>query len=219
MHARKILPLVILITCVIAFSLTKATWNINYWPTDTEDYYIEAARKLPTLKFISQMHQGIDDVRVRWLHGKEGFILQGSLMQILLQDFVSLRPFILTCIISVCGSGILIFLIARSLWGAAVAGICFVFFMSSFWPYIYILFAKHQPFGLFLFLLSVFLLQLTQLNRFAWIFYFFSGFALVFAWYSSTVGITYTPYYLAALFYQPIHLSNSHPNQPQRFLN
>ena len=192
---------VIVFSCLLGFSLALATWHINFWPSDTETYFIEPALKLHSLNHISQIHESFDEERVRWLHGKEMFILSASFMQSVMNDFESLRPFILVCILSVCFSGILIFLIAQRYWGAGIGLLAFGIFSSSFWPYIYILFAKHQPLGLFFFLLALLLLQQADPSRKGKTFLFLSGAALATALYSSSVSTLYLPYYLAGFLY------------------
>lgn len=185
----------------IAVGLTLATWNINFWPTDTEVYYLDAARQLPQLKFVSQMHASLDEERVRWLHGKEGFVVAAAIAQQIMGDTQTLRPFILVDVIAVFLSSILVFLILRFYWGEIAATIGYFFFTTSFWPYVYILFAKHQPLGLCLFLLSVFCLNKASGNKWGRLYYLASGLSLGFALFTSTVSTLYLLYYIAAFLY------------------
>ena len=175
---------------------------MNFWPSDERSYYYDAAIQVPHLKHISEIHKSLDTDRVKWLHGKEMFILSCSIMQGLMNDYDSLRPLTLVCVISICLSAMLLFFIARFYWGPTVALACYVIFVTSFWPYSYILFVKHQPLGLFYFLFSLFLMQSVLTTRLRKILYLFSGFFLCSAIHASTVATLYLPFYLAAFLYQ-----------------
>ncbi|MFA5088219.1 MAG: hypothetical protein WC552_04215 [Candidatus Omnitrophota bacterium] len=200
-NAPPIIILVVLCTLIIGLSLGAATWDINFWPTDTEVYYFDAALQVPHLKYISQLHQSFDQERVRWLHGKEMFILSASVFQRLLKDSQTIRPFLLVCLLSLSFSSILIYLIARNYWGCRVGLICYFCFVTSFWPYIYFLFARHQPLGLFFFLLAFYLLQVSGKNFWGRLSGVFSGACLCFSLYSSSISALYLPYYGAGYFF------------------
>ena len=194
--------LVIVVGGILIASLTIATWHINFWPTDAEDFYIDAAKNFPALKFISQMHESMDQAKIKWLHGKEIFIVCSSFFQRIFHDEKTLRPLIFVCILSIGFSSILIFFLARGFWGEAVGWACFLVFTTSFWPYLYILFVKHHPLGLFFFLLALYFLCYPPLNKWRQgIFSFFSGVCLCLSIYSSTVSVLYIPYYLAGFLY------------------
>lgn len=193
--------LVTAISFIIAVALTVALWDITYWPTDAEDYYLTAAQKIAHSRFISDIHKSIDAEKVRWAHGKEIFFLFISFAQRLLNDSTSLRPVILVCVLSVFLSSVLIYFIAARYWGEKIALICWSLFATSAWPYMYILMAKHQPAGLLFFLAAVFLLFFagrTPRKRF---FFFGSGISLGLALFSSTVSGLYFPYYIAAFLH------------------
>lgn len=198
----KILPLfVVLISILIGICLTLATWRINFWPTDAEDFYISTAARLPQLKYLSQMHRFVDDVRKRWLHGKEMFFVLSSVFQDIFEDYTGLRPLIFVCILATCFSAILVYFVARAYWGNRVGLICFLIFATSFWPYVYILFVRHQSLGMFYFLLALFFLSLGHFKRIGPICYLFSGFSLCLSIYSSTIASLYIPYYGAGFLF------------------
>lgn len=190
---------VILFAVFMAVCLGFAIWDINPWPTDAEAYYMPAALRLPHLQFISELHPTFDIEKVRWLHGKEFYIAGISIFQHLLNDFDSLRPLMLLGLVSVALSAIFIFFLARRFWGEKIALFCYFAFVFSFWPYLYILFAKHQTLGLMLFLLAcAFLLNLSQTkSRFFWL--FMSGLSLGLSLFASTVSSLYLPFYAALL--------------------
>jgi len=121
------------------FGLLVSTWNIQFWPTDAEVYYLPAARELPSLKYLSQIHQSLDEERIKWLHGKEIHVLAISVFQRLLHDTETLRPFMLVGIVSIFLSSVLVFAIARRLWGHLTGLLVWFLFVTSFWPYLYIL--------------------------------------------------------------------------------
>jgi len=200
----KIFLIVLVFSALIVFGLIAGAWDINFWPTDIRDYYLDATWELPNLKYISQIHESLDATRVRFLHGKEGMILLATLFQKVLHDYGSLRPFLLITILSFGLSSILIFLIARSYWGNKVGLFCYGVFVTSLWPYIYIIFIKHQPLGLVFFLLALFFLQMTHLKSFGWLCSILSGACLCFGFYSSTISVLYLPYYFAG-FLHSIH--------------
>ena len=93
---KNTLSLVGVMGVLVIASLVIATWRINFWPTDAEDFYIDAAKSLPTLKYISQVHESMDQVKIKWLHGKEICIIYASLF---LRQ-VSSRTFIF-CLLSI----------------------------------------------------------------------------------------------------------------------
>ncbi len=198
---KKSTLFVLLFSLLLSVLLTISAWDINFWPTDTKAYYFDAAVNLPNYDYLSQMHDSLDAERIKWLHGKEIFVLSASIMQRVINDIETLRPFILVCIFSVFFSSILVFLIARSFWGKSVGLLCFVFFVTSFWPYLYVLFAKHQPLGLFFFLFAFYLVQ----NRFSgvirYFFVFLSGLCMCLSFFSSTVSALYFPYYFIGYFW------------------
>jgi hypothetical protein len=190
------------ISGLIAVGLLVSTWNIQFWPTDAEVYYLPAARELPSLKYLSQINQSLDEERIKWLHGKEIHILAISVFQRLLHDTETLRPFMLVGTVSIFFSSILLFVIARRMWGEWTGLLVWFLFATSFWPYLYVLFAKHQTQGLAFFLLSVFLL----VRRSHVLFALAAGAAFAASLYSSTVSALYFPYVLAAFCYGRKHL-------------
>ncbi len=192
---------VILFSFLIAVCLGAAVWNMNPWPTDAETYYLPAALRIPHIQYLSEIHVTEGMEKVRWLHGKEFYVVGISFFQFMLNDFESLRPFMLLGLAAIAISSILIFYIARRLWGEWIALGCYFAFALNFWPYIYILFAKHQILGLMLFLLSVvFLLNSAKLRFWpAWV--LLSGLSLGASFFSSTVSSLYVFYYFAVFFF------------------
>ncbi len=190
------------LTVIVASALTVATWDINYWPTDTEDSYLGLAEKLSTLKYISQMHEVVDQEKVRWLHGKEMFIVAIAFFQRMFDDYKTLRPPVVMCIAAIGLSSIFVFLIARRYWGKGIGFLCFTIFITSFWPYVYILFAKHQPAGLFFFLLSLWILCLFKKQSLGQgVILAMSSACLCLSFYSSPASALYIPYYIAGFCY------------------
>ena len=115
---------VILSSLLIAAAIGGATWDMNFWPSDEKAFYYDAAIRLPHLKYLSQIHETVDKEKIRWLHGKEIMIFCISWMQRLMNDFDSIRPFIMVGIIAIFFSSILIYLIARRYWGTRIALFC-----------------------------------------------------------------------------------------------
>ncbi len=191
---------VIILSILIAVILGFAIWDINPWPTDAEVYYMPAALRIPYSHYLSDIHTTEGLVNIRWLHGKELYVAAISLFQFLLNDFESLRPLMLIGLISIALSAIFIFYISRRFWGEWVALFCYLSFVFCLWPYVYILFAKHQTLGLMFFLAAVALLFNFTKTRFRFAWPFLSGLTLGLAFYSSTVSILYMPFYAAAFF-------------------
>jgi len=207
--SRYLIGLSFLITLVLGI----AVWDINFWPTDARVYYFDAAIRLPHLEYLSQIHEAVDIEieRIYWLHGKEIFILCASMMQWFLNDFETLRPFILVCLMAVGLSSILIYFIARSYWGRGVGLISYFAFTASAWPYIYILFAKHQPLGLMFFLISVVLLQNSGRVKWGGVLWVLTGICLGLSFFSSTTSSLYFPYFFAAFLHFHIKESQESP--------
>ncbi len=201
---------VFLLSLLMAVSLGAAVWDINPWPTDAEVYYMPAAFRVPHIHYLSEIHVTEGMERVRWLHGKEFYVAAISLFQFMLNDFESLRPLMLIGLIAIAVSSILIFYIARRLWGDWIALACYFAFALSLWPYIYILFAKHQTLGLMFFLLAVVCLLNCAKSRFRSLWFLLSGLMLGLAFFSSTVTSLYLPYY-AAGFWGVLFLAKDRP--------
>ncbi|MCB9772027.1 MAG: hypothetical protein H6754_05705 [Candidatus Omnitrophica bacterium] len=191
---------VILLSFLIAVGLGIAIWGINPWPTDAEVYYMPAALRIPYVHYLSEIHitEGIENVR--WLHGKELYVVAISVFQFLLNDFESIRPLMMLGLVAIAVSSILVFYISRKFWGDWIALFCYLTFVFCMWPYIYILFAKHQTLGLMFFLASVMILLKAPQTRWRAIWVFFSGLTFGLAFFSSTVSSLYVPYYAAGLF-------------------
>ncbi len=196
------LMIIAVISFLIVILIGMASWDINFWPTDTKVYLFDVAVRLPSFRYVSEMHSLLDQDKVRWLHGKEMFILFASWMQRLIHDTRTLRPFLLLDLISTALSAVLVFLITSRYWGRLIGWVSFSLFAFSFWPYLYILFAKHQPLGLFLSLAAVYLTQRAGTpGQKPWpfaLFCFLSGLALGGALFSSTVSALYIPLWVAA---------------------
>ena len=193
---------VIIISFAISLALAVSAWNINYWPTDAEDYYLDAARQLAHARFVSEIHQGIDAEKVRWAHGKEFFFVLISIFQRLVNDFQSLRPVILVGVISIFFAAVFLYLIARQYWGEQNALLCWFLFAAGAWPYMYVLMAKHQPTGLALFLGAVLTLFPAERKGRKCFFFFLSGVLFGTALFTSTVSSLYLLYYIGAFGYQ-----------------
>ena len=192
---------VILCSLLSAVALGIALWNINPWPTDAEVYYMPAAWRIPSLHFLSEIHSGFDMENVRWLHGKEFYVAAIALFEFFLNDFETLRPLMVLGIVAIMVSGILIFYIARRFWDERIALFCYLAFAFCVWPYVYILFAKHQTLGLMFFLASIAVLFNMNKTRFRFVWPFLSGVSLGLSCFASTVSSLYVPYYGAAFLY------------------
>ncbi len=191
---------VLLTTTAAAVILLFLTWDIQFWPTDAKAYYFDAAVRLPHLAHLSRIHTIVDAEKVRWLHGKEIYVLLVSLAQRALHDTSTLRPFMVVGILATAVSSWLVYLLGRRWWGTLGGGVAYGIFAGSVWPYIYILFAKHQPVGLMFFLLAVWFIRPTGRDRL--VSAVLSGAAMAAALFSSTVAPLYIPFYLAALGYE-----------------
>jgi len=202
--SRNLLIPVILTSFLISIALAVSTWDINFWPTDARVYYFDATVELPKLQHLSQVHEIMDAQNVRWLHGKEILILCASHLQRLLNDTTTLRPFILLGIISFFFSSVLIYLIASRWWGAVPALICYCAWVTSFWPYVYILFAKHQPLGAAFFLMAVFIAQRAGQRPINMLMYLLSGVCVGLSLFSSPAASLYLPFFAAVFFYGQI---------------
>jgi len=199
--SRHILAFVILLSLLISIALAVSTWDINFWPTDVWDYYLDAAVSLPRLQHLSQIHEALDAQNVRWLHGKEILILFVSTLQRIMGDTQTLRPFVLLSIVSFFLISVLIYVIISRWWGRVPGLVCYMGWMSSFWPYVYILFAKHHLPGMMFFLLAVFSAQRSRSGPVGHFLYFLSGLYLGMSLFSSPVASLYLPFFAAVFFW------------------
>jgi hypothetical protein len=183
---------------LLAVSLSIACWNINPWPSDAEVYYMPAAKELPKLSHLSDIHQSLDEERIKWLHGKEYHVAAIAFFQkVMGNNTTSLRPLLLLGIVCIFISSLLIFSIARRLFGEKPAFVVWFLFATSFWPYLYILFTKHQTQGLMFFVLALWLV----LKGRQWFWFWLGGLCMAVSIFSSTVSTLYVPFIAAALIY------------------
>src|SRR3989338_1960658 len=215
---RNIFFITLVLSFAVAVLLLAATWDIQFWPTDAEVYYLEAAVKIPFVKYISQIHEGIDEARVKWLHGKEMLILNISIAQRLLKDFETLRPAILICILALGLSAALVFLLIRKYWGSRIGFLCFFLFLTSFWPYVYVLMVKHQPVGLCYFLLALFFMCCAEKVAKKELCYFVSGFFLCSSFFASTIAALYLSFFVTAAVYELYRLKRREKPSRKNFI-
>ena len=192
---------VIFISILVAVTLACVTRHMTCIPTDAQSLYLPAAQKIPTLAYLSQLYTTPEIPNAFFLHGKEIAILHFSLMQRLLNDFQSLWPLTLVCVAAFCLSAICVFFIARAYWGQAVALVTYLVFVTSYWPYVYVLMVRHQVLGLAYFLLAIFFVQKAGQQQRGLFFYGCSAFCLGETVFSSTVAVALFPLYIAAVAY------------------
>ena len=193
---------VITSTVLIMLGLGAATWELNFVGSDEENLYLPATHQIAHVNYISELTHSFAFDNPQLLHGKEVSIWFFSLMQRLLHDTQSLRPLLLTVIAAWALSAVLVFLTAAFYWGQRAGLICYVIFISSFWPYVYVLLVKHQPVGLCLFLAAVFVVQKSGAKRAGMVSFAASGILMAAALHASTVATLYLPLYFAAVYYQ-----------------
>jgi hypothetical protein len=194
--------LVIAAAMLMAVCLSLTLRDLNFVGSDEENLYLPAAWAVPFVNYPSELAHSLTFDNPFLVHGKEMTIWDFSLMQRLLHDQRSLWPMLLTVIIAWGLSAILVFEVSGSYWGQAVGLGCFVAFVTSFWPLVYVLLVKHQPFGLLYFLASLFVLQRAKAAKEGVIWFFLSGLLMAVSLYASTVSVLYLPFYATALFWQ-----------------
>ena len=196
---EKIFILVFVVSLFIGLGLAKSCWNMNFWPSDAEVYYMPAAKDLFHHQYLSQMHQGLDEERIKWLHGKEMHVLAIAILQQWMHDTQTLRPLVLLGCFAVFFSSLLIYLIIRKLWGKVSSVVVWFLFTTSFWPYLYVLFTKHQTQGLMLFLFAI-MCMVYATGSFL---YLMAGICMGMSIFSSTVSMLYMPLVAAAFLLEP----------------
>lgn len=184
----------------IALTLAWAARDLNFVSSDEENLYFPAARHLRFVHYPSQLCHAHTFDNPQLLHGKEVSIWHFSLMQRLLNDFDSLRPLLWTVIIAWTLSAIFVFKVSAFYWGETAGLACFALFVSSFWPYVYVLLVKHQPIGLCYFLAAVLALQRSGRSGPGRWWGLVSGGLMAAALHASTVVPLYLPLYLVAVF-------------------
>ncbi len=182
----------------LAVLLIAVLWDMNFFPSDADAYYIPATWRVPVIQYPAQLNDGFDVSYHTWLHGKEAMIMLAFFIQNTLKDYQTLRPFIILFVIAFFFSAILLFAIAKTYWDRRSALACYILYISCLWPYIYLLFPKHQPLGVFFFLLATWLLTVSR-EKWPLLAYFLSGVFSCTMLYSSTVSFSYLPFYLVAL--------------------
>ncbi len=194
--------LVVVTAVVLTLCMAQALRGLNFVGSDEENLYLPAALQMPYVTYPSQLCHSFAIHNAFLVHGKEAAIWHFSLWQRWLQDYTSLRPLLLTVITAWALCAVLIFEITAFYWGPWPGLICFGAFVTSFWPYVYVLLVKHQLIGLFYFLAAVFCLRISHIIKGAAHLglYALSGIFMGMSLYGSTVSMLYIPFYLAALF-------------------
>ncbi|MFA5059473.1 MAG: glycosyltransferase family 39 protein [Candidatus Omnitrophota bacterium] len=199
---KHYLRFIVLVVVLIAIALSIATYHINYWPTDSENPYLPAARKLFELPYISQIHDLFSFSSFKLtMRAKETLILGIAIMQKLLNDYDSLYPNVLLLILAVAISSLLIYFIIKEFFDEHAGLFACTLFTASFWPYLYILQGAHPPLVLMNFLAAVFFIQRSEKYKGA---YFLSGIFLGLMFFSSPTSSVYFPYCLAVFIYYAI---------------
>lgn len=200
--ARNGPKLVFFIIALVAGALVFATRDMNFAGSDEEMLYLPATKQIASVNYLSELAHSFAFDNPILIHGKEIAIWHFSQMQRLLGDFDSIRPLLWTVILAWALSAWLIFAIAEFYWGTRAGWICFFFFVSSFWPYVYVLLVKHQPVGLFYFLAALRMLQQTYHSQKSLAWAAGSGALMAASLYASTVSVLYLPLYGGALWHQ-----------------
>ncbi len=196
----KTLRVLLLINLAIGIYLACTTIYINFWPSDSHNPYIPTAARLFQLHFLSQMHQLPTEGQLKIvMHGKEALILAIALMQKILGDTESLYPNTLVLILAIQTSTILFYFIFEKYFGAAIAVVGALLFMTSFSSYMYMLLGAHPPLAMMNFLWAVVFIQNTHLSI---IYSLLSGIFLGLMFFSSPTASLYLPYYLGFVIYE-----------------
>jgi hypothetical protein len=193
--------LVVVLTTAASLFLIFQTQDIKCWPSDSCLSYVPTAAKLSWFTFPSQMHQLPQD-RLSQLnmHGKEILIIGIAFFQWLLQDKSSLFPNILLLILSFQISALLLFLIFQHYFDEITGFVVFIIYLTSFWPYLYIVLGAHQPLVLANFLISLILLQQGR-GRPLW--NFMAGSACGIMLFSSPTAFLFIPYFFVPAILLP----------------
>jgi hypothetical protein len=201
------------IVMILSFTITSwlaiDTRYINFWPTDSYFFYLPAAKQLFDLTYISDLHHLNSDKALGSvvMHGKEALILGIAIFQKILKDTESLYPNILLLICAFEGCALLIFLIFRKLFNVSISFLIFFLFITSFWPYMYILQGAHQPLALLFFLIAFYSMQCYWQHR---LFPFLAGTSLGLMLFASPTAILYLGYFpILYLFLQDYKCSVS----------
>jgi len=200
MKSKNITLAVLAVVLVISVGLAIGTYYINYWPGDSHKPYVPTASQLFELDHFSQMHEnhtwGLSRLNMR---GKEALILGIAVMQKILQDTKSLYPNILLLIIAHAVSSFLVYWIMTRAFDQKTGLLTFALFVTSAWPYMYIILGAHQPLVLMFFLLSCFCLQNILKNP---MFSLGFGVSLGMMLFSSPTAVIYLPYLLFFILYE-----------------
>jgi hypothetical protein len=183
----------------LALALALSLRAMTCIPTDAGSLYLPAAARLLPGHFLSEMHQGPDLPARLFLYGKEISILHFSQMQRVLHDTTGLWPLTLVCIIAFILSSIVLFWVARGYWGNTIGMIVYGIFMTSFWPYMYVLMVKHQPTGFLYFLLSIYSVQRAGVNVKGYGWFLAAAFFLGLSFFSTTIAPMFVLFYAAAV--------------------
>lgn len=183
---------IIVLLAMTAFWIIK-TYRINCWPDDSCITYIPAASKLFQLRHLSEMHAlPKDELSKLNMHGKETLILAIAVFQRLLKDTGSPFPNILVLILAFHISAFLLYVLIKKLCDVPSAFFALFVFVTSFWPYQYILLGAHQPLVLMNFLFTAFFWTMPGSRKF--ISCLVSGIFFGLMLFSSPTALMYVPY-------------------------
>ena len=193
---------VVLCSLSVAACLAVATKDMTCIPTDAEALYLPAARSIIHQPYIASLHRLNEKSAL--LYGKEVLIAHCAFAQRMLNDVETMRPLTLVCITAFFLSSVLIFFIARRYWGMLAGLLVYGLFLTSFWPYVYVLMIKHQPLGLCYFVLAVFFVQRSGRGVAGFLMVVLSSLCMSASLLSSTNSAVLVPFYATAFFYNGI---------------
>lgn len=191
-------------TCIVAIVsgviLARKTQGITFHGSNSDnEKQVRAASLAGQWRWPSDMHKyGNGKTRT-----KDVFVLGLVILKRLFGSRTGGDPTVLLCIITNSMSAVLVFLVAKTYWDIATGLLVFALFITSFWPYLVVLFGGHICVAQMFFLVSVYLMQLAEL-RF-WpsdsVLYFVSGLAIGLMMFSSASSRKYLPLLGGAFFY------------------
>jgi hypothetical protein len=191
-------------TCIVAVIsgviLSRKTQGITFIGANSDnEKQARAASFIGQWRWPSDMHKyGGGKTRT-----KDVFVLGLVVLRRLLGDNAGGDPTVRLCILVNSISAVLIFLVAKTYWDIATGLLVFALFITSFWPYLVVLFGGHICVAQMFFLASVYLMQLAELRL--WpsdlVSYFVSGLAIGLMMFSSASSRKYLPLLGGAFFY------------------
>ena len=199
------LYLILAVSAGVGLGFSFLTRGIFYHTPNTDNEIMTySAAQSGKWRWLSDMHRyGMKT------YMKDMIVILIAILQRIMRDKESDRPYTILGGLAVCVSAVLIYLIGASYWGTTVGLLISLLYLFSFWPWQTALYGGHANVAVMFFLLAVYFVQGSATNFY--IYLFLAGISICCLMFSSGSSAKLLGPFWASLFYAQHHVSiNAH---------